>query len=124
MINSIYKKHLLELYAEKPNFGQLAKDKVTHTISQKNLVCNDELIIQLEVKDNKIFDAKFHGVSCFISIVSASVLLEHIKGMTLKQAQKLTKADMDKFLGIDVIPTRINCELMPLEALKKLNIDK
>ena len=120
MTDTLYKKHLLELYTEKPNFGHLDKDKVTHTISQKNPSCSDEIVIELQVDNGIVKDAKFSGVSCFVSVVSASALLENIKGMTLQKVKSLTKADMDKFLGSDITQTRINCELMPLEALKKL----
>ena len=71
-------------------------------------------------KNKKIKDAKFSGKTCFISTIAASALLENIKNLTLEQAQKLTQKDLDKFLKIDVIPTRIKCELLPLEALKKI----
>ncbi|HTZ41953.1 MAG TPA: iron-sulfur cluster assembly scaffold protein [Candidatus Omnitrophota bacterium] len=119
MADKLYRKQLLELYADKPNFGEL-KNK-THTIRHKNPVCNDEIVIELQIENNKIIDAKFHGVSCFVSTVSASALLEKIKGMDVDAVKKLSKDDLDKFLGIEVIPTRIGCELLPLEALKKLD---
>lgn len=108
----------MEIYSEKPNFGKIKE--YTHRIKQKNPICNDEIIIDLIIKNNKIVDAKFHGKTCFITTVSASALLENIKGMTLSKIKKLTQKDMNKFLGIDVLPTRIKCELLPLEAIKKI----
>lgn len=118
MTETMYRREIMELYSEKPNFGKL-KDK-THKIKMKNPSCNDEIIIELKIKNDKIIDAKFHGTKCFISTISASVLLEKIKGMSLSGIKKLSKEDMDKFLGIKVIPTRISCELLPLEAIKKI----
>lgn len=118
MTSTMYKRHIMELYSEKPNFGEI--ENPTHTIKLKNPVCNDEIKIDLIIKDNKIQDAKFSGKTCFISTISASTLLENIKGLTLKETQKLTQNDLDKFLGIEIIPTRIKCELLPLEALKKI----
>lgn len=117
-MNSIYKTHILELYSEKPNFGKL-KDK-THTVSHKNPLCNDEITIELKIKDNKIINAKFHGISCFVSTVSASALLNKIKGMTIDEIKKLSKKYIDNLLGIEITHTRAKCELLPLEALKKL----
>jgi len=38
----------------------------------------------------------------------------------LEEAKKLTKKDLDKFLGVKITPGRIKCELLPLEALKKI----
>ena len=81
-MNNLYKKQLLELYAEKPNFGEL-KDK-THEVRYKNPICNDEIIIDLIIKDEKIIDAKFRGISCFVSTISASALLDKVKGMYMK----------------------------------------
>ena len=114
----MYKKQILELYAEKPNFGELINK--THEVKHKNPVCDDEITIDLEIKDDKIIDAKFRGISCFVSTISASALLENIKGKTIKEIKNMTKEDIDKFLGMKIIQTRINCELLPLEALKKL----
>lgn len=118
MISTMYKEEILELYAEKPNFGKL-KNK-THEIKMKNPICNDEIKIELKIKQNKIIDAKYSGITCFISTISASRLLENIKGKTIQEIKKLNQKDLDKMLGIKVIPTRIKCEMMPLEALKKL----
>ena len=119
MTDTMYRREIMDLYSEKPNFGIL-KNK-THEIKMKNPGCEDEIIIQLSLdKSGKIADAKFSGVTCFISTISASAILENIKGMTLDEVKKLSKKDIDKFLGINVIPTRINCELLPLEALKKI----
>ena len=118
MNKTMYKRHIMELYSEKPNYGEL-KDH-THRIRQKSPICNDEIIIDLIIKNNKVTDAKFHGKTCFITTISASALLENIKGMTLAEIKKLTQEDLNKFLGIDVVSTRIKCELLPLEALKKI----
>jgi len=117
-MNTLYKKQLLEVYSEKPNFGELANK--THIVKYKNPICNDEIVIELLIKDNKVLDAKFHGVSCFVSTVSTSILLDKIKGMSIEDVKKLNKNDMDKFLGTEMISTRVGCQLLPLEALKKL----
>ena len=118
---TMYKEELLEIYSNKENFGEL-KNK-THQVSHRNPFCNDEIIIDLEIKNNKIVNAKFRGISCFISTISAAVLTEKIKGMTIEQVKALSKKDLDNLLGINITPGRIPCELMPLEALKKLNND-
>jgi len=117
-METMYKEEILELYAEKPNFGEL-KGK-THEVKLKNPLCKDEIKIQLKIKNKKIIDAKFTGITCFVSTISAIKLLEEIKGKTLEEVKKLSQKDLDKILGIKIIPTRIGCQMMPLEALKKL----
>jgi nitrogen fixation protein NifU and related proteins len=116
---TMYKRHIMELYSEKPNFGNL--ENPTHEINLKNPACSDEIKVQIKLdKNDKIEDAKFSGKTCFISTVSASALLENIKGMNLDEIKNLKKEDIDRFLKLNVIPTRIKCELLPLEALKKI----
>lgn len=117
-MENIYRERFLELYTERPNFGNL-KDK-THEVSYKNPSCNDEIVIELIIEDDKIIDAKFNGKLCFVSMISAEALTENIKGMSLDQIKKLSKDDIDKFLGVKITPTRMGCELFPLETLKKL----
>ena len=116
--NSIYKEEIMEIYSEKPNFGKLQNK--THEATLKTSGCEDEFIIELKIENGKIKDAKFYGKGCVISTVSASVLLEKVKGMKLDDAKKLNKKDIDKLLGIEIIPTRIKCELLPLEIIKKI----
>jgi len=118
MIKDIYKQHFIELYSERKNFGKI--DDKTHEVTHKNHLCNDEIIIDLKIKNQKIIDAKFRGITCFISTVSAEALLENIKGKKIEEIKNFTKKDMDKFLGFEINPTRISCELLPLEALKKI----
>ena len=85
-MNSLYKERLLELYAERKNFGEI-KDK-TYKVRGKNPICTDEIVIELKTKDKKIVDAKFHGKTCFVSTISAEVLMENIKGMKIEDVMK------------------------------------
>jgi len=116
--DSIHKEELMDIYSEKLNFGKL-KNK-TNSGTLKNPGCEDEFTLELDIKKGKINDAKFHGTGCVISTVSVSVLTEKIKGMDLENAKKLTKKDLDHLLGIEIIPTRIKCELLSLEILKRI----
>jgi len=118
MTETMYKEEIMELYSEKPNFGNL--ENKTHQAKNHNPSCEDEITLELEIKDGKIKGAKFSGKTCFISTISSCVLTENIKGLTLEEAKKLSKKDMDKFLGINITPLRIKCELLALEALQKI----
>ena len=117
-MDNIYRQRMLELYTERSHFGEL-KDK-THEITQKHTSCNDEITIALKIENGKILDAKFNGKLCFVSMVSAEILAEKIKGLTLDDIKKLTKEDLDNFLGVEITSTRVGCELFPLEVLKKI----
>ena len=117
MNSNIHRQELLDIYAERPNYGKL-KNK-THNASLKNPACDDVINIELEIKNGKIVNAGFTGGSCMISVISACALLDKVKGMKAENVLKLSKKDMDKFLGVEIILARASCELLPLETLKE-----
>ncbi len=117
-MNELYKDKILELYSRKKNFGSLP-DK-THEVSHTNSACNDEVVFEVKIENDIVSDAKFHGKLCFVSTIAAEALAENIVGMTIDEIKKLSKEDVDRFLGTNIILTRVGCELLPLEALKRL----
>jgi nitrogen fixation NifU-like protein len=117
-MNPLYKEHLIELYSKKDKFGEI-KDK-TKEVRHINPVCEDEVIIDVKIENGHVLEAKFRGKLCFISTVSAEALMENILGMSVDEIKRLKKEDIDRFLGVEIISTRTACELLPLEALKKL----
>jgi nitrogen fixation NifU-like protein len=119
-MENLYRERIIDLYANKKNFGKL--NGRTHEIKHKNPFCDDEIVIELKVEKGKIVDAKFSGRTCFVSAVSAEVLMEKIKGMKVEKLDSLSKKDIDEALGFEINATRAGCEVFPLDALKKLNI--
>ena len=78
----MYREHILELYKNPSNFGELKNP--THKHTETNSLCGDEITVQLKVKNNKVEDAKFNGSGCVISMVSSSMLTDKIKNMEIK----------------------------------------
>ncbi len=113
----MYKEHMLELYRSPSNFGVLKN--FTHESTEHNTVCGDEITVQLEVEDEKIRDAKFSGSGCVVSMVSASLLMDKVKGKSVSDIFEMNKEDVAKMMNINVTPARIKCALLPLEAIKK-----
>ena len=64
-------------------------------------------------------DIRFQGVGCAISMSSASMLTEVVKGKKIHDLQTLTKDDILKMLGVKLTPTRLKCALLSLEVLHK-----
>lgn len=115
--SEMYREHILDLYRHPSNFGIL--NNATHKYTEYNSLCGDEITVQLLVKDGEIKDVKFNGSGCVISMVSASLLTEKIKGMKLEGVGRLNRSDILKLLKIPIVPIRIKCALLPLEATKK-----
>lgn len=113
-----YSEEILDLYSEKPNYGNL--DGKTHEAEHENPICGDHINVELKMDGDIVSDIAYtNKKGCFVTILSASVLTEKIKGMHKDDILKMTKKDIDLLLGKEVIETRIKCELLPLEAIKK-----
>ena len=114
--SAMYREHILDLYRNPSNFGIL--ENATHKKTEYNSLCGDEVTVQLLVKDGKIEDVKFNGSGCVISMVSASLLTDKIKDMSMEEIKRLDRRDILKLLKIPINPARIKCVLLPLEATK------
>ncbi len=116
MTSEIYKEHILDLYKNPHNKGNL--ENPTYEFSKNNPLCGDELKIQVIVKNNKIADVKFQGYGCVISQASASLLTDKIKNLSINEIKKISKEDVLKMLHIPISPARLNCALLPLNTIK------
>ena len=112
----IYKEHILDLYKNPHNKGDL--ENPTHEFLKNNPLCGDEIKIQLKIKNNKIIDVKFEGVGCVISMVSTSMLTDKIKNMEVESAKKLTKEDILEMIHIPISSVRLKCALLSLDTLR------
>jgi len=112
----LYFEVILDHYKNPRNYGTLKEPDISH--QEGNPFCGDIIRFDLKVDNGKIKDVKFSGKGCAISIASASILSELIKGKDLEYVKNLTKEDMLEALGIKVGPTRIKCALLGLKVLK------
>ena len=117
-MDNLYRDHILDHYRNPRNFGQIPNPDSSS--SEGNPLCGDKSGEDLKSKTtgNKkiIKEMKFHGEGCAISIASASLLSENIKGKTVKEALRLDKDFVLGLLGIDLSPTRLKCALLALET--------
>lgn len=117
MISQIYREHILDHHRYPRNAGELAT--FTHSHTEHNPLCGDKLRLDLFVNDEEVIDqVAFSGQGCAISIASASMLTELIKGKTLAEAQQIGKNDVLELLGIPIGPVRVKCALLSLKVLK------
>ena len=117
LAREMYREHILEHYKNPQNFGDLPS--ATHTHEEYNPLCGDKIIIQLLVEGNKIVDIKFKGQGCAISMASASLLTEKLKGADISEVENLNRDSMMELIKIPVGPSRIKCALLGLEAVRR-----
>lgn len=115
MSSSLYREELLDHFRHPRNRGTLSNpDSATEVL---NPSCGDQILLEIQVVDDRIAQIAFQGKGCVISQAAASMLTEFAKGKTVKELEVLTKDDMLSLLGIDLGPTRLRCALLALESL-------
>jgi len=83
-----------------------------------NPVCGDVMKIYIKVNEDKIADAKFQTFGCGAAIAVSSMVTEMVKGMTLDEALKITKASLaDALDGLP--PQKMHCSNLGADALHK-----
>lgn len=113
----MYREELLELYKHPLNYGELKNPTITN--EGVNPLCGDEVKIFIKTRNNEIESASFTGKGCVISIASASLITEKIKGMKTNEVMKMNKDDVLKLLKIKLSPSRLKCALLPLKTLQE-----
>ncbi|MDF2940131.1 MAG: sufU [Gammaproteobacteria bacterium] len=88
-IRELYQQLIVEHGRQPRNFGQLANPTVVKL--GHNPLCGDELSLYLIIENDVIVDVKFEGRGCAISMASASLMTQAIKGMSTEAAQTLFK---------------------------------
>lgn len=120
MSSEFYRDMILDYYRNPRNYGSI--DDAEIKVQDSNPLCGDdiELYIKLD-NERKVEDIKFKGRGCAISIASASLMTELLKGRKLDELLSFTKKDLLDTLGIESLglnPIRIKCALLPYKALK------
>ncbi|MBI2659018.1 SUF system NifU family Fe-S cluster assembly protein [Candidatus Woesearchaeota archaeon] len=113
----MYQENILDHYKSPHNFGKMENATVHH--HEKNPLCGDELDMYLVIDENKkIADVKVNPHGCAISVASASMLSDEIKGKTIHELEKMAKENILEMLGIPISPVRLKCALLSLDTLK------
>jgi nitrogen fixation NifU-like protein len=93
-LRELYQDVILD-HGKKPrNFGAL--EDYNHLAQGHNPMCGDTLVVYLKVgDDNVIEDVSFKGKGCAISVASASMMTEILKGKRVEEAETLFHAFHD-----------------------------
>ena len=121
-MDNLYRENILDHYKNPRNFGKLQNPSAS--LKLYNSACGDEIEMQIkfQMTNDKlqiIKEIKFSGQGCAVSMASASMLTEKVKGLTFQKIQNLTTKDILKMLGVSLSPSRLKCAILPLEVLQK-----
>lgn len=105
----------------------------THHAHGYNPLCNDEVSVHLRVADGVIAEIGFEGAGCAVSMASASMMVESVRGKTVAEAQRMFgrvhalvtgegPADgvgkLQVLAGVRAFPMRVKCATLPWHTLK------
>ncbi|MBT2687538.1 SUF system NifU family Fe-S cluster assembly protein [Bacillus sp. ISL-47] len=134
-LDTLYRQVIMDHYKNPRNKGVLEDDSLT--INMNNPTCGDRIQLTLKLEDGKVTDAKFEGEGCSISMSSASMMTQAIKGKNIEEALKLSKVfsdmmlgkeydeddldlgDIEALQGVSQFPARIKCATLAWKAMEK-----
>jgi nitrogen fixation NifU-like protein len=130
-LRELYQEMILYHGKHPRNFGALAN--ANHHHAGYNPVCGDQLMVYVFEHDDKIVDIQFEGTGCAISMASASLMTEAVKGKSLADVKHLFDSfhelvteghavdDLGKlaiFSGVVEFPVRVKCATLAWHTLK------
>jgi nitrogen fixation NifU-like protein len=117
MAYDMYQEMILQHYRSPRNFGQIRDADLSG--EESNPLCGDRIQIQLKLDPahQVVEDVKFSGDGCAISVASASMLTQKVKGMRMHDAGRISREDVLKLVAIPLSPVRVKCALTGFVAL-------
>lgn len=122
-LQELYREVILDHNKHPRNFGRL--DPADAVANGHNPLCGDRLTVTLKLAGDAIQDVKFEGNGCAISVASASMMSEAIKGKdrasvnalfekvhALLTQQDAPSTDLGKLAalsGVREFPARVKC---------------
>ena len=134
-LKNLYRQVIMEHYKSPRNKG-LVNDENYFKVEFDNPSCGDEIIVQLDVKNNIIKDIRHDGKGCSICCSSASVMSETLINKDVESAKKtlnefyellkgmpydesILDGDVLAYQGIKDFPARVKCASLAWKALEK-----
>jgi nitrogen fixation NifU-like protein len=81
-----------------------------------NPVCGDVMKITIKVEDGRIEDIRFQTLGCGAAIATSSMVTELARGMTLEEAEGITKQQVIGALD-GLPPAKIHCSVLATDGL-------
>ncbi|KMK77594.1 Fe-S cluster assembly sulfur transfer protein SufU [Alkalihalobacillus pseudalcaliphilus] len=134
-LDTLYRQVIMDHYKNPRNRGEFEDE--TLTVNMNNPTCGDRIQLQLKVENDEVVDAKFVGEGCSISLSSASMMTQAIKGLKKDEAIELSQifsnimlgkeydedkydlGDIEALQGVAKFPARIKCATLAWKAMEK-----
>jgi len=122
-LRDLYQQVIMDHKKNPRNFREITD--ANHMAHGNNPLCGDALVVYVKLNGDVIEDVSFQGSGCAISVASASLMTEILKGKTLEQAQTLydnvhraltgeeeggeLAGKLEVLGGVKAFPARVKC---------------
>ena len=86
-VKDLYQEVIVDHNRSPRNFGELGPPG--RKLEGFNPLCGDRLTLYLDQDGDRIADIKFNGYGCAISIASASLMTDGVKGKSVQEAETI-----------------------------------
>jgi nitrogen fixation protein NifU and related proteins len=90
-LEDLYREIILDHYRNPRNRGELPTPPAVR-VEGFNPLCGDEIIVFLDISDDKVVDLRIGGQGCSISQSSASMMSAAVRGKTVAEARAVIRA--------------------------------
>lgn len=131
-LRELYQEMIIDHGRQPRNFGALPD--ATHSKNGQNPLCGDKLTVYLIERDGVVVDVKFEGTGCAISVASASLMTDALKGksvaavnilfhqfhalLTAGKANDEALGKLAVFAGVAEFPVRVKCATLAWHTMK------
>lgn len=131
-LDDLYRRVIMDHYKNPRNRGTFDGEAVT--VDLNNPTCGDKITLQLKIEEGVVQDARFSGDGCSISLASASMMTDAVKGKKLEDAVSMAEnfsclmkgepadfeyEDIEALSGVNKFPARIKCATLAWNAMRK-----
>lgn len=131
-LRDLYQEIIVDHGKAPRNFGKLLN--ANHCQAGHNPLCGDKLMLYVIERDGIVEEARFEGAGCAISVASASLMIEAVKGKSIAEVEQLfdlfhylvtegKEPDVNigklaVFSGVAEFPIRVKCATLAWHTLK------
>jgi nitrogen fixation NifU-like protein len=116
-LTDLYRDVILDHNRSPRNFGRL--DPADAAADGHNALCGDKLHVTLNLHDGKLSDIRFDGQGCAISVASASLMSEAVKGLPRAEVESLYQEIHSLLTEQGHVPGRNLGKLMALAGVRE-----
>ena len=135
MDSNLRREIILDNYQDPMNRGLIEDDSYLK-VNTNSESCIDNLDFMMKIEDGVVKDIRFDGEACAISTSATSIMIRRLIGKSVDEVKKVLEEYQhmlheeeydEKILGelmvydeISKQPNRLNCALLPSEAIEKM----